>query len=252
MRKLFFVVAAVVAIPVAIAVTFFVYKFIAGMMVGGSAGEVHDRVYQCERIAGERVGYVYVRGFGEDDPDAAYAIDEAAKMDSRYVGLLDYDYDEALELEQITNIFLEKLEDFVGAKRPDALVVFGFSAGGTVISSAAHALNFDGPVQLHTMASPLSGYHVAELFLADREGYLRELAAGIQAYLPPTENVSAVHHKTVTDKVLVDFCENAKKFCDPLKVQNNNLKGSADFYYPQESHNSIVMTVVDKVMACQK
>ena len=251
MRKLFFVIAAVVAIPVAIMVAFFVFRFVSGMIIGGHAASVHDGVYQCEKIDGRRVGYVYVRGFGEDGPDASYEVLEAMKADARFVGVLDYDYDEDLLLDQISDAFLEKFTDFVEAKKPDALIIFGYSAGGVVISNVAHHLDFSGSVYVHTMASPLAGYNLASPFLGNKEGYIRQLASGIGSFTA-ADNTQVSHHKTIIDSTLTDFCGNAKRFCEPLKVQNNNVPGSADYYYPQEDHQTIVMKVVDSVMSCQK
>lgn len=252
MKKIAIAMVALVAIPVAGLVTFFVYKTIASAIVGGDFAEVHQESFVCQKIGGSRVGYVYVRGFGEDDPYAAHQLIEAAKTDVRNVGFLDYDYDEDLFLGPIVDIFLQKLEDFIATKKPDSLIIFAHSAGGIVVSDAAHRLGFGGPVQIHTMASPLAGYNVMDAFLGERSGYLRQIAGGIDPYEKPADNVSGFHHKTITDHVLVEFCGSAQKFCKPLKVQNNNLPGSVDFYYPNARHNSIIMQVVDAVMSCQQ
>ena len=102
--------------------------------------------------------------------------------------------------------------------------------------------------------SPTKGYRLTgfmEQFIPDISGLAREIAIGFDKFKSPSENFRIYHHKTVTDEVLTQICGDFEDFCNPLNVQNNNLDGSQEFYYPEQTHESIMLHVISKISACR-
>jgi len=121
------------------------------------------------------------------------------------------------------------------------------SAGGTVASYSLNKLNFDGKIELHTIASPLKGCDnkgFKEQFVQG-EGFWREIGIGFEPFKTPKTDYVAYHHKTVND-VYLEQCYSAPE------MENNNLENSKEFYYPNEDHGSIMNLVLNKIISCHK
>lgn len=219
--------------------------------------------YSEEQLSGERRfsclsdstittrSYVYLRGFGNESE----LIDEQRKemkKDPKFNGLLDFSYDVNESLESISKSFLDQVVPFIKNSGSDEIVMIGQSAGGTILAHNAHALPDNPAIELHTMASPLRGYHTPSFAIKEETGYSKDIAAGIDPFKSPKNNIAAVHHKTVTDETLASACKGFEAFCNTLKAQDNNLKGSDEFFYPEHDHNSIMHAVSSVVIACQK
>lgn len=184
-------------------------------------------------------GWVFEKGLMEKDPKARFAII--------------YDQDETLGLQAISEKFLADMHSLLEAQPVEELVIFGASAGGVTASYSIARLNFSGRVALHTLSSPIKGYDLTGFrgaFIGDRKGYLRDIAIGFGPFDAAGPNVKAYHHKTVTDSVLKAYCGALGDFCDVFQIQNNNLKGSREFYYPQYDHNPLMRAVIPRVLKC--
>ena len=107
-------------------------------------------------------------------------------------------------------------------------------------------------MELHTLASPINGYHVSDIFLGDMTGFTREIGKGFDKFMKPSGNVKVYHHKTVDDKSLRSWCGAYTNFCDPDKAQNNNIESSKEFFYPEHDHSSIMPAVSKLIIDCRK
>ena len=58
------------------------------------------------------------------------------------------------------------------------------------------------------------------------------------------------HRKTVTDPTLLAYCGGVEAFCDVYEIQNNNIEGSKEFYYPEHDHRTIMVMVPRLVLSC--
>ena len=212
-------------------------------------------LFSCENDpAGIRSrAYVVLMGLGETQAGAWRAEKSLLEKDPLAEAVLIYPQDETLHVDQIRQNFLSDMHVFLKENPVDELVLFGSSAGGVTASYSIAHLDFSGPVALHTMASPLKGYDLTGFrasFLGDRQGYLRDIAIGFQPFDPPGSNVKVYHHKTVTDSVLLDYCGEMKAFCDVRQIQDNDLAGSREFFYPQYDHATIMSGVIQRVAQC--
>ena len=126
----------------------------------------------------------------------------------------------------------------------------GFSAGGIIASYSANKLIFSGTIELHTLASPLNGYHISDALLDEHTGFFREISAGFDAF--ESANVKAYHHKNVEDEDLRSYCGDNAKYCEPLKIQNNNIPGSKEFFYKQYTHETIMPAVSKLIIDCHQ
>ncbi|MDP2695812.1 MAG: hypothetical protein Q8O87_01005 [bacterium] len=198
-------------------------------------------------------GYVYIHGLGDDGPGPINSIINLTRGDTKVAGFLDFDYNEKLALNEIGADFVSKFNTFA-TRGFDEIVVFGISAGGIVASYSAHQLISDGIIEIHTTAAPLNGYKLgifSQRVAKDFKGLIRDIGLGLEPYLMPRNNVRIYHHKTVEDEFLRFWCGSYAIFCNPRAIQDNNVPGSKEFYYPEDSHRSIVATVAKKIIACR-
>ena len=195
--------------------------------------------------------YVYVRGFGNDST-VVDTIRPLAEKDPKFAGFFDFSYNIKSTLDTILSEYTEQLNTFLSEHQSDEIVLIAQSAGGVIASQHAHLLPTDRTTELHTMASPLNGYHIPSIFIPkDLQGLGHNLAAGVNPHKEAPDNVQAFHHKTITDEKLKGYCGGLKSFCSVQKIQNNNLRNSAEFFYPEHNHDTIMGHVARMVVACQ-
>ena len=211
--------------------------------------------FSCENDNSVKTrGYVLLMGLADHEKEGWIIEKNLMEQDSKAKFVLIYDQDENLHLQEISDKFLENLNGILEKNPVEELVIFGASAGGVTASFSIPSLNFSGPVALHTLSSPLKGYDfrgIGEAFLGERAIFEKEIALGLEPFAAPGKNVKAYHHKTVTDTILKDYyCGSFASLCDPIKIQNNNIQGSKEFYYPQYDHNSLMGPVIRKVLEC--
>ncbi|MBI5061767.1 MAG: hypothetical protein HZB67_05645, partial [Candidatus Aenigmarchaeota archaeon] len=217
--------------------------------------ETEKAGFQCENNnSAKSRGYVLLMGLADHTKEGWISEKKLMEKDPKAKFVLIYDQDENSKLEDISRKFLEDLNNIIKKNQVEELVIFGASAGGVTASYSIHKLNFSGPIALHTLSSPLKGYDfrgVGEAFLGERSVYEKEIALGLGPYITPGKNVKVYHHKTVTDTVLKDhYCGAFASLCDPIKIQNNNIQGSKEFYYPQYDHNPLMGVVIREVLKC--
>ena len=217
-------------------------------------GETINTKFSCENDNSVQTrAYVLLMGFADHHKEGWVVEKYLMEKDPKAKFVMIYDQDENSHIEDIGNKFLADMDEILKKRDVDELVIFGSSAGGVTASYAIGKLNFSGPVALHTLASPLNGYDLTgfrSLFIGNRTGFLRDIAIGFKPFTPPGKNVKVYHHKTVTDSVIKAYCGDQAAFCDPVEIQNNNLRGSKEFFYPQYDHNSIMRAVIKDVLAC--
>ena len=196
-------------------------------------------------------GYVFLMGYASHHKDEWRKEKELMEQDPKTKFVEIYDQDENLHIEEISEKFLADIEKLLKKYPVEELVLFGSSAGGVTasysISKFEGELNFSGSVALHTMASPIKGYDLTGFranFIGDRKGFLKDISIGFKPYKKPGKNVKVYHHKTVTDIGLLNYCGAMKSFCDEFEIQNNNIEGSKEFFYPQYDHETIMRGVV--------
>ena len=248
----FWTVFTIIFIITTIIIAKTIYEKTIDSILGGSNEPeiiITDTTFTCENDGSTNIGYIYLRGFGDNNPGSVYFI-----TDSTDAPLLDFDYDESHSLEDINSQFVSEFIDYTSENKLDKIIILGHSAGGVITSSTITEIssNFQEQVEIHTLASPLNGYNAPESLFAGYTGIYNDLATGIDAYDPEPSNIQVYHHKTVTDEILEDICGKFSKFCDALDAQNNNVPGSEEFYYAEEDHNGIVHTVGNKVIACNQ
>ncbi len=215
--------------------------------------EIGDDVFTCENDNSvQSRGYIYLHGLGDHNQKAFDYQRRLIENDSKTKDILDFDYDELQTLKEISDNFSTKFNEFVLENDLEEIIIIGQSAGGVVVSFSAHRLDFDGIIELHTLASPLNGYHVSEQFLGELVGFSREIGEGFEPFKTPPNNVKVYHHKTVEDESLRSWCGDYADFCDPLKVQYNNIEGSKEFFYPEQDHTSIMFTVSKLIIDCHR
>ena len=234
-------------------VGFFVAKSFLPGSTFSKAPKVHENSYEClnDDTINSR-GYVYIHGLGDHNPGMLTNIQEGLDADPKSGDLLDFDYDETKSLIELSEEFTISFNEYASSNNFDEIIIISQSAGGIISSHAAYKLDPNVPIELHTMASPLKGYHVSDKYLGELTGFGKEIGLGINSYETPKENIKAFHHKTIDDEELSSYCGEYAKFCDSLKVQNNNLQGSSDYYYPGETHESIMPVVSKVVFECQR
>lgn len=228
---------------------------ISGCTAGQPDGAQPKAKFSCENDnpVSSR-GYILLMGLADHHKEGWDVEKSLMEKDPKAKFVLIYDQDETKHLEEISDKFLLDINNILKKNPVDELVLFGASAGGVTASYSISRLNFSGPVGLHTLSSPLKGYYfrgAGEAFLGERSVYERDIALGLEPFGQPGKNVKAYHHKTVTDTILKDYyCGAFAALCDPIKIQNNNLAGSKEFYYPQYDHNSLMGVVIRKVLKC--
>jgi len=236
-------------VVVFIIVTIFVVKFIYNIFIPSSHSpniEITDNVFECENdnsILSR--AYIILLGFGDHNLNQYLDKEEVILQNSKTKGVLVYDYNENLSLEEISNDFIQETNSFIQPLNAEELILIGISAGGTVASYSLNKLDFEGIVKLHTIASPLRGCDNGGFRkkFVEGEGFWREIGIGLDQFITPSLNYMAYHHKTVQDEYL-EQCYSA------VEMQNNNLENSKEFYYPEENHGSIVNLIFDKILSC--
>ncbi|MBI5355570.1 MAG: hypothetical protein HZB68_03900 [Candidatus Aenigmarchaeota archaeon] len=227
--------------------------FIAGC--SQQAAEKSYVKFSCENnySIGSR-GYVLLMGLAQHQKSDFITEKNLMDNDPKAKFAVIYDQDETLHIDEIGKKFLQDMNELLSKHEIDELVIFGSSAGGVTASYSIAKLNFSRPVALHTLASPLKGYDLTGFrsnFLGDRKGYLRDIAIGFGPFGTPGDSVKVYHHKTVNDTVLKEhYCGQMASFCDVREIQNNNIGGSKEFYYPQYDHNPLGKYVIREVLKC--
>ena len=200
-------------------------------------------------------GYVYLRGLGDHSSAAVDLLKSLTQNDSKTKGILDFDYNEQGTLDAISNDFALKFSTFKSQYDLQEIVIIGQSAGGVVAAYSAHKLNFDGDIELHTIASPLNGY--GDFGAASRQaaesmaGFAKEIGLGFASFITP-QGIKVYHHKTVEDEFLSSWCGDYASFCSSNVIQNNNIEGSKEFYYPGYNHTSIMPAVSEMIVSCHQ
>ena len=254
---IFIIIFFLVAIFIGKTIYSSIYDAQVEKVIGGENTEIKVTyaAYECENdnsIAAR--GYVFLRGFGDHDP-GAFNYQKGLIGD---VPFLDFDYDENLLLFEISNDFVIQFNQFASNNEFEEIVIIGFSAGGIIASYSANKLIFSGTIELHTLASPLNGYHISDALLDEIQdsrgrpltGFFREIGAGFDAF--ESANVKAYHHKNVEDEDLRSYCGDNAKYCEPLKIQNNNIPGSKEFFYKQYTHETIMPAVSKLIIDCHQ
>jgi len=222
--------------------------------------KITDAVFECENNNSvQSRGYIILLGLGNHNKDTYYYENSLMLEDSKVKGILTYDYDENLLLQDISIDFIEKVNEFLASYDVEELIIVGTSAGGVVAAYSANELNFSGPVELHTIASPLKGYNLKgwkERFIGDRTGFEREIGLGFESFITPSDNVKVYHHKEITtvedEYSLLSWCGSYVQFCDILEIQYNNIEGSKEFYYDGYDHEAIMNHVLRMIIACHQ
>jgi|TARA_Y100000310_G_scaffold243188_1_gene247625 hypothetical protein len=228
-------------------VGFFIAKSFLPAGVLSKKPTVHNAVYECTNDNSiSSKGYVYLHGLGDHNPGILNDIKALINQDP----ILDFDYNEKLLLNEISNDFILQFSKFASQNNFEEIVIIGQSAGGVIASFSAHQLNFNGVIELHTLASPINGYHVSDKFLGELSGFAREIGEGFDSFTKPGNNFKIYHHKTVVDEDLSSLCGEFAKFCSPLSIQDNNIEGSNDFYYSEYDHTSIMPAVSKMIIEC--
>ena len=224
--------------------------------------KIHDKRFECENDNGVKSrGYVFLMGLYETLPNAYEEIRKIMESDPKAKFVKIYGDDGFRHIDEISNQFVKDVHSWIKEQENkgepiEELIIFGASAGGVTASYSIAKINFTGHVAVHTLSSPINGYDLTGFrarFIDNRQGYLQDISIGFEPFEKPGNNVKVYHHKTVTDTILIDhYCSNTKFFCDTLKVQNNNIEGSKDFYYPQYDHNPLIQNVTREVLKCYK
>ena len=201
----------------------------------------------------EKRGYILLMGLADHHKEGWIVEKSLMEQDSKAAFAVVYDQDERLHLKEVSKKFVADVDALLKKYPVDELVLFGSSAGGVTAAHAIAEISKKYPEKkfsLHTLSSPLKGYGFAALG-KERRGFFGDITAGILPFGSPGKNVSAYHHKTVTDSVLKDYyCGSFAGLCDPVKIQNNNLANSKEFYYPQYDHNPLMRAVIRTVLRC--
>lgn len=210
--------------------------------------KITNDVFVCENDNSiQSRAYIILLGFGNHDKDSFSEENKIILKDPKVKGLLTYDYDEKLILEEISKDFVKETNKFLEPLDVEELIIVGTSAGGTVAAYSLHKLDFPGIIELHTIASPLRGCNnkgFREQFVKG-EGFWREIGIGLDPFVTPSTNYKAYHHKTIEDSALNQ--------CDtPVEMQYNNLEASKEFYYPEHNHESIMSAVLKLIIDCHQ
>jgi len=199
-------------------------------------------------------GYIVIHGAGGPDSSETI-IKSAVSADPSYGGFLYFTYDANKEtLSVITSRFVSEYNTFA-AQGYDKIIIYGQSAGGVIASYAASQLGAYPKVEIHTLASPINGYKfgsAAEQIAQQFTGLNKEIGLGIDSYAKPSSNITVYHHKTVEDQTLRSFCGSYASLCSPSVIQDNNVPGSSEYKYPNDTHESISNTVVASTLSCRK
>ena len=261
MKKSFLVVFVIVFVVVAVVVTKIVYTKVYTALVGAppsastSAPAEDSLEYACvSNPEASNRGYVYAHGSGGLDPSVEHFLKELVDRDPKATDFYTFAHDgDSSTLAELGARFALEFDEFA-SQGFDEIVVLGESAGGVIASYAAHELESDGVIEIHTLASPLNGYKfgaAAERMAEGSRGFGREIVLGFEPFAEPSLNVSVYHHKTVEDEVLRSFCGSFASFCSPSVIQDNNVPGSEEFFYPDETHSSIVLAAGEKIVSCR-
>jgi hypothetical protein len=199
--------------------------------------QVTNATYECGNVSPKPRAYVILRGYGDHGPipyDYLMSIIEDPVMI--------FEYNETTRLAGLSRDLLSEFNEFIADKEAEELIIIGYSAGGTIALYSVNELDFNGAIELHTVASPLKGCNfLITLRMLFTNGFWRDVAPGLNKFTVP-ENVKVYHHKTIEDEILSQ-CGNS------LHVQNNNVEGASEYYY-NHTHSSILRPVAGMIIEC--
>ncbi|MEA2036406.1 MAG: hypothetical protein U9O94_02780 [Nanoarchaeota archaeon] len=202
--------------------------------------------------------YIILLGLGNHDKETFAEENKVILQDQKVKGIFTYDYNENLLIEEISQDFVEKANRFILESQPEEIVLVGVSAGGNLAVHSMSELDFEGIIELHTVAAPLRGYDLkgVEGLAGKRTGFEREIGIGFEQYEMPSEKTKVYHHKEITEEgeehSLLSWCEPFTGLCNVLQIQNNNVPESKEFYYPGLNHDEIQHYVLRKIVDCRQ
>ena len=255
-KKIFKIIFAIVFVIIFVIVFAIIAKkiFYSIIPLNEEKVQVTNEKFVCQNdpSIGSRA-YIFVRGFGDHDIKAFDFQRQLLKSDIKTKDTLDFDYDEKKTLGELSDQFVTAFTKFAAKNNVDEIIILAESAGGIIASNSTHRFDdFDGRIEIHTLASPLRGYNIPETFVDNnRVGFGRDIALGLDEFEKAPNNTTVFHHKTIEDSILQEACGKFAKFCDPVQIQNNNLERSKIYFYPEEDHSSIVETVSEMVISCK-
>lgn len=196
--------------------------------------------FTCNESSAQTRAYVLVAGLGFTK-ETLSAYNNLLLSDPKAKAILKFDYDDYERLESISQEFINEFNNFTSKHSVDELVIIGYSAGGLIISYSLGGLSYNSSVKVHTIASPLRGCNG----LTIGTGMFKEVGVKQGPFIKPPINFKVYHHKTVNDQVL-------SQWCSPLIIQDNNVPGSEEYYYPAHNHYSIQTAVTKSIINCKK
>ncbi len=217
------------------------------MNTGGSV-IITNNTFECENNNSvQSRAYILLRGFGDHDPGSYDYHKDLISNDPKVRGVMDFDYNETTRLADLSQDFINEFNEFIDGKELEEVIIIGHSAGGTIAAYSAHKLEFNGAIEIHTLASPLKGcdFLMAILQFLIGRGYWRDAGVGLDQFTTPGDNVKVYHHKIINDEVL-------RRCGAPVEVQNNNVNGSKEFYYEEYGHSTIVPAVSKIIIECHE
>jgi hypothetical protein len=176
-------------------------------------------------------------------------------------GVMTFQYDDRASLYEISRRLLRQMDGFLHQVKIQELVLLGLSAGGNLLANLGEKIPFEGRTEIHTLASPLRGYglsrfgeqmleHFAPLHDYGIHGFYREIGNGMQPYPQAKKQTRVYHHKEGSSaNNLISHCGEFRGYCDPLKIQHNNVQGSQEFYSPSDLDS---LRVVREILSCRK
>ena len=243
-KRVFLPIFIIVFCIITVLIATSIYEAQGGNPLTKENTEISETIFTCQSTS-KNVAYAYLRGFGDHNPNA-FDFQRGLIGDN---AILDFTYDETLTLNELTEEFISQFNTFAANQDVEEIIIIGQSAGGVIAANAASELLFEQKIELHTLASPLNGYHIPHAFLGEEVGFAKEIATGFTSFRDPQENIKTYHHKTINDEESESYCGSAKAFCNGLKIQQNNLVGSTEYFY-DHTHTSIMQAVSQLVIDC--
>ena len=158
-------------------------------------------------------------------------------------GTMRFVYDDRESLENIFRKFETTLFELSQRASTNQLLIVGLSAGGSLLAFAANRIPSTYSLEIHTLAAPLNGYGLDRFgnLLIDQyappeiyplQSFFRQIGLGLQPYAKPQSHVQVFHHKEgASARHLAAHCGRFEAYCDPLKIQANNVPSAKEFYY---------------------
>ena len=192
--------------------------------------------------------------------DPADRLMESALKKSACKGAMRFDYDDRESLQTIYHSFEKALFDLSERSATRRLLILGLSAGGNLLAFAASRIPQSYSIEIHTMASPLNGYGLnrfGELMINQfapsdsypPQSFYRHIGLGFDSYLQAKDHIRVFHHKEgESASHLVSHCGRFAGYCDPLKIQSNNVPNAQEFYYEGDLN---IPVVFQNILTCQ-